>query len=333
MSKTPGKKSILASFASYTPQQGGSDGSTEENPAPASSSRVSGVIGATQRSLAELREELDHFKALAETGGEVELDPDLIDPSPFPDRLADDDEATFEAFKALIAAEGQLMPILVRHHPSVPNRYQVSYGHRRLRAARELGQKVKAKIGQLDDRQLIIAQGVENSARQDLTWAEKALFTAGMDAAGIKARDIRAALSVDDPELARFRAVCRDLSESVMREIGRAPKAGRTRWVALARACADRDALARVQESLAGAKVLNSDARFVLALNAAAAKKKRASETIDVADSRGRKVGTASFKPGEVKIVVNRSLAPDFAEFLQDELPGLVERYEATRSS
>lgn len=334
MSKAPGKKSILASFASYTPQQTGSDALTPEGPAPASAPRVPGVIGATQRSLTELREELDHFKALAEAGGEVELDPELVDPSPFPDRLTDDDEKTFAAFKASIASEGQLMPILVRRHPSDDGRFQVSYGHRRLRAARELGLKVKAKIGNLDDQQLIIAQGVENSGRQDLTWAEKALFTAGMDAAGIKARDIRAALGVDDPELARFRAVCRDISEDVIRTIGRAPKVGRTRWVALARACNEGDGLSRIKKTLADAKVLNSDARFALALNASLGTKTKAVETtVDVSDSRGRKVGTASFKAREVKITVDPSLAPDFVEFLQGELSGLVERYEATRGS
>ncbi|RWD19035.1 MAG: plasmid partitioning protein RepB, partial [Mesorhizobium sp.] len=145
MSKPSGRKSILASFASYTPQQNEAQAPNAGTEAPTPSSRVAGVIGATQRTLAELREERDELKALLEASGEVELDPELVDPSPFPDRLNDDDGADFEAFKALIAAEGQLMPIFVRRHPSDVARYQVSYGHRRLRAARELGRKVRAK--------------------------------------------------------------------------------------------------------------------------------------------------------------------------------------------
>lgn len=333
MSKPSGRKSILASFASYTPQQNEADAPNAGTEASTPSSRVAGVIGATQRTLAELREERDELKALLEASGEVELDPDLVDPSPFPDRLNDDDDADFEAFKALIAAEGQLMPIFVRRHPSDVARYQVSYGHRRLRAARELGRKVRAKIGNLDDRQLVIAQGIENSARQDLSWAEKALFATGMDSAGVKARDIRAALVVDDPELARFRSVCRAVPEDVMRTIGRAPRAGRTRWIALAKACSDGDAISRVRETLAAAKVLKSDDRFVLALNAAAAKTRRTTETVNVADNNGRKLGTASFKPTEVRITLNPSLTPGFAEFMQRELPALVERYKATRES
>lgn len=333
MSKAPGKKSILANFASFTPQQSDSGPGKDAGSIATSASRVAGVIGATQRTLTELREERDKLQALAEAGGLFELDPELVDPSPFPDRLNDDDDKTFHSFKELIAAEGQMIPILVRRHPSQEGRYQVAYGHRRLRAARELGVKVKAKIDELDDRQLIVAQGVENSARQDLTWAEKALFTAGMDAAGIKARDIRSALGVDDSELARFRAVCRDVTEDVIRTIGRAAKAGRTRWVALARACTEPGALDRVRETLAHAKVSNSDDRFILALNAAVATRKQVDEKVQISDSRGRKVGTASFKSGAVKIVVNRSTAPDFTEFLLDELPNLIEKYEATRRS
>ncbi|MDI6029342.1 plasmid partitioning protein RepB [Corticibacterium sp. UT-5YL-CI-8] len=331
MSKQSGRKSILASFAAYTPQPTDAEAPNPPKETAAPSSRVAGVIGATQRSLAELREERDQLKALAEGSGDIELDPELVDPSPFPDRINDEDEGEFETFKSLIASEGQLMPILVRRHPSDPSRYQVSYGHRRLRAARELGLKVKAKVASLDDRQLVIAQGIENSARRDLSWAEKALFASGMDLAGVKPRDIRAALAVDDPELARFRSVCRSVPEDVMRAIGRAPKAGRARWTAFARACADGEAIARVRETLAGAKVLRSDDRFVLALNAASAKTRTTAETVTLGDATGRKLGAASFKPTEVKITLNPSLAPGLAKFIQNELPSLVERYNATR--
>ncbi|MFX8852474.1 ParB N-terminal domain-containing protein, partial [Acinetobacter baumannii] len=87
--------------------------------------------------------------------------------------------------------------------------FQVIYGHRRWRAAKDLGLLVKAIVVAYDDRELAIAQGIENAARQDLSWIEKALFAFRMEDAGVKARDIRAALSIDDAELARFRSVTR----------------------------------------------------------------------------------------------------------------------------
>src|SRR5690606_19879956 len=111
---------------------------------------------------------------------------------------------------------------------------QVVYGHRRWRAAKELGVTLKAVIVELDDTELVVAQGIENGQRQDLTWIERALFVATMDNAGIKAKDIRAALSIDDAELAKMRSVCRAVPLDVIQLIGRAPGVGRPRWLELA---------------------------------------------------------------------------------------------------
>jgi ParB family chromosome partitioning protein len=333
MSKAPGKKSILASFAAYTapasaPPEAEATAPDAKSPPP----RVgAGVIGATQRSLTELRAERDQLKALVEAGNGRELDPDLIDPSPFPDRLPDDDQSSFEDFKALMAAEGQIVPILVRPSPENAERYQVVYGHRRLRAARELGRKVKATVAPFEDRELAIAQGIENAARQDLSWIEKALFAARMDAAGVRARDIRSALAIDDPELARFRSVCRAIPEDIIHAIGRAPKAGRTRWASFAKACAEPSAVKRSRQTLAAAKGIDSDRRFVLALAAATNKEKADRDDVALVDAQGRSLGSATFSKREIKLTIDTKEASAFQAFLQAELPDLVERFYATR--
>lgn len=75
--------------------------------------------------------------ALARGASIVELDPSLVDPSFVRDRLQDD-TANFAEFKRLIAERGQEVPILVRPNPEHQGRYQVAYGHRRLRAVAEL---------------------------------------------------------------------------------------------------------------------------------------------------------------------------------------------------
>jgi len=253
--KRPSGRSILANFGSFSKPETAPDSPSPPARADAPTqpaARVgAGVIGATQRSLAELRGERDRLQALVDAGGGSELDPSSIDPSPFPDRLPDDSQVDFEALRKLVADEGQKVPIQVRRHPTVSGRYQVVYGHRRWRAALDLGIKVKATVVALSDSELVVAQGIENAARQDLSWIERALFAWRMDQAGIKARDIRAALSVDDPELARLRAVCRAVPVEVIEAIGRAPKAGRPRWVALATAIGeDSAALDRVRKTL-----------------------------------------------------------------------------------
>ena len=218
--------------------------------------------------------------------GVIDLDPKLIDPSPYPDRLPDDLSADFDAFRTTIAAEGQKIPVQVRPHPLSPGRYQLAYGHRRWRAASELGRPLKAIVTALSDADLAVTQGLENSARQDLTWIERALFAARMDAQRVKARDIYAALGVDDAQLAHMRAVTKALPDTVVKMIGRAPKVGRRRWLELADAFRQTDGAAskltaslsadRKEPGAAANKTLSadrdgsspSDLRFQMALQA-----------------------------------------------------------------
>lgn len=330
-SKDRSKRSILANFGSFSEFETKRAGSIvrEEAPAP----RVgAGVIGATQRSLAELREERDRLQVLVDAGGGSELDPASIDPSPFPDRLPDDSETDFETLKKLIAEEGQKVPIQVRQHPTASDRYQVVYGHRRWRAAMDLGIKVKATVVTLSDSELVVAQGIENAARQDLSWIERAFFAFRMDQAGIRARDIRAALSIDDPELARFRVVCRALPVDVVEAIGRAPKVGRPRWVALA-AAVEEDArgLDRIRNTLAADKVsmLASDDRFKHVLAAVKELPARPRNEIELRDPAGKAFGKAAFSKGEIKLTVPQKYGSSFKAFIEEELPGLMERYFA----
>lgn len=337
IAKRSGRKSILANFGAFSQQEAeASDSSVPKDhssPSGQALARVgAGVIGATQRSLAELREERDSLRALVDAGGGSELDPNLIDPSPFPDRLPDDNDSEFDALKKLILEEGQKVPIQVRQHPLSEGRYQVVYGHRRWRAASELGIKVKAMVLSLSDSELVVAQGIENAARQDLSWIERALFARRMGAAGIKARDIRAALSIDDPELARLRSVCRVLPVDVIEAIGRAPRVGRPRWIALASAVSDDpSALARVQKTLSDDKVLSqpSDERFKHALAAVRKPQPRSRDEKEIKGPAGRVVGKATFSGGDIKISMVTQYASAFSDFVEEELPMLIDRFFA----
>lgn len=337
-SKRPSGRSILANFGSFSgPETRTTDPPTAPSTRPdapvQAPARVSaGVIGATQRSLAELRAERDRLQSLVDAGGGSDLDASLIDPSPFPDRLPDDSDADFEALKKLISEEGQKVPIQVRRHPSVADRYQVVYGHRRWRATLDLGIKVKATVVTLSDNELVVAQGIENAARQDLSWIERALFVWRMDQAGIKARDVRAALSIDDPELARLRAVCRALPVDVVQAIGRAGKVGRPRWVALAAAVGeDPSALGRVRKTLSDDKVstLPSDDRFKLVMGTIKKPPARSHSEVDLRTPSGKVVGKATFANGDIKLSVSDKHASGFSAFLEGELPSLMERFFA----
>ena len=328
MSKKPSSKSIIANFAFSSADDG-----TPAPPPVQSFARVgAGVIGATQRSLSEIREERDRLQALVASGGGLELDASLIDASPFPDRLPDDGERDFESFKKLIAEEGQKIPIQVRKNPTVEGRYQIVYGHRRWRACLDLGIKVKAIQVDMSDSELVVAQGIENAARQDLSWIERALFAWRMDEAGIKARDIRAALAVDDPELARLRAVCRALPVDVISAIGRAPKVGRPRWVELATFVnSEPKSVDVIRKTLSADKVsaLPSDVRFGLALNAVKGDMASDRESFELKSPAGEVLGKASFSASDVKLSLGKAHAETFAVFLKKELAPLVNRFFA----
>lgn len=337
MSKRAGK-SILANFGSFADAKEQSDRRDAETGAreTRSSSRVgAGVIGATQRSLSELIEQRDRLQAIVESGGNVELAPNVIEPSPFPDRLADDTDEQFSEFKRSFEESGQKVPIQVRRHPEREGIYQVVYGHRRWRAAKELGVTLKAVVVELDDAELVVAQGIENGQRQDLTWIERALFVATMDDAGIKTKDIRSALSIDDAELAKMRSVCRSVPRDVIRSIGRAPGVGRPRWLELAAAVTERpDVEGKLRQTLSTDKVraLASDGRFRVAL--ASVKDRTEGKTVPTKlfAPSGRELGSIAVGKGVVRIALPTTRGEDFAEFLERELPALVDQFLSTKS-
>lgn len=295
-------------------------------------SRVgAGIIGAAQRSLTDIREERDRLlEQVARGGGILELDAALIDPSPFPDRLPDDSRAAFEAFRKTLAEEGQKVPIQVRAHPTESGRYQVVYGHRRWRAMQELGLPVKAILMDLTDAELVVAQGIENAQRQDLSWIERALFVRQMDQADVKPRDIRAALSIDDPELARLRSVVKAVPPDIIEAIGRAPKAGRPRWLALSAAIgADGKAAGRVRQTLSADKVWDSDERFGAALAAAIAAPVKKPDELAWRSPAGAIRGRAVFDRKGILLQLEKGDGKAFAEFVREELPALMEKFAA----
>ncbi|MBY5399999.1 MULTISPECIES: plasmid partitioning protein RepB [Rhizobium] len=340
MSKSP-RKSIVASFgllsAELESDQAADQQQPSQAPAPVPGNRVgAGVIGAAHRAIDDIRTERDRLKAIVESGGGAvrELDPSLIDPSPYPDRLPDDDATGFEAFKRSIETEGQQVPVQVRKHPSSPGRYQIVYGHRRWLAARQLNRPVRALEVEISDLDLVLAQGIENAGRQDLTWIERALFASRMDDAGIKPRHIYAALSIEDAELARMRNVYRIVPADIIEAIGRAPKIGRPRWLDLAKTVAgDTGALDALRAVLVrkGEEAETSDQRFQRALNAIKPVSAGRREPSPITDMSGTRLGALLISSKEVRISAEGSLGGDFLKFIEAELPALTERFVRLR--
>lgn len=196
-----------------------------------------GALGAVTRSIDELAAQASEAKELEArlVSGQVivELDPATIDSSFIPDRMSQDDDA-YRALRDSIAESGQDSPILVRPHPAAQGRYQVAFGHRRLRVAQELARPVRAVVRELTDRDLILAQGQENSARANLSFIERARFAHKLETAGYDRDTIMQSLSVDKTTLSRLISVAARIPSNVIDAIGSAHGTGRDRWSELA---------------------------------------------------------------------------------------------------
>jgi ParB family chromosome partitioning protein len=330
-SEPPGR---LAAANPETPASGGELAAANSSGAPSPAAppprprAPAGAVRAMSLTLDRIEEESRALRAAMATGAAiVDLDPETIEPAFIRDRLDEAAGPDFEALKESIRAHGQSVPILVRPHPDAEGRYQAVYGHRRLRAARELGLKARAVVRRLDDRELVIAQGVENSARRDLSFIERALFARALEASGYDRPAIMAALSTDKTELSKMIATARALPETIVRAIGPAPRAGRRRWMQLSELMKSREAARRVETALVGLDPeADTDARFVRALAAAMAPAPRpAPETIRGADgaalARVKRDGAATL------LRFDEKTAPDFADFVAARLAALYEEF------
>jgi ParB family chromosome partitioning protein len=197
-----------------------------------------GAPGSISRSLGDLAAKAAAAKELETklTAGQivVELDTQLIDPSFVVDRMSVANDDAYQALKDAIASEGQGSPILVRPRPTAPGRYQVAFGHRRLRAAKDLGRLVRAVVKTLSDQELVLAQGQENSIRTDLSFIERARFAQNLVELSYGREVVMTALAVDKTTVSRMLSVTTRIPSAVIDAIGPAPATGRDRWVELA---------------------------------------------------------------------------------------------------
>jgi len=267
----------------------------------------------------------------------IDLDPQLIDPSPFADRFAEQDEASFEMLKQSLADRGQEIPILVREHPTVAGRYQSAYGHRRVRALRELGRSVRAYIRPLSDEDLVVAQGIENSAREDLSFIERASFAYKLEAAGFQRTVVQTALSIDRAEASKLVAVAKAVPAEIVDAIGRAPKIGRARWQALSDLIQDVNGLDRATDEIKseGFAEKPTDERFMLVLTAATNPADRiapAGEPLIAKTDDGREIAKMTRSARHCRIQLDRNDDSAFADYVMSKLPALYEVYQNERS-
>ncbi|KAF0123250.1 MAG: Plasmid partitioning protein RepB [Methylocystaceae bacterium] len=285
-----------------------------DRPNPGGKDRVlAGPVKTMSLTLDRMAEESRTLQeALATGAAVVELDPECIES---------------------LRAHGQEVPILVRPHPTRSGAYQAAYGHRRLKAAQDLGIKIKAVVRNLDDRQLIIAQGIENSARRDLTFIERAIFAKSLEDSGHDRSVIMAALSTDKTELSKLITVARALPDAIIRAIGPAPKAGRRRWLQFADLLRTRKTLIRVEAVLSEPNLpADSDARFLKAFAAAGEKGSKLARAEIWKRPDGAALARISRDPKATVLRFDEKAEPDFGAYVVERLADLYEEFRTRRA-
>ena len=228
------------------------------------------VKGASRSIISTIDELAERADKMLEGETVVELSPAAIDGSFIRDRLEEDPQE-FDDLVAAIREHGQTSPILVRPHPKADGRYMVVFGHRRLKATQALGRNVRAVVKPISDREHVIAQGQENSARADLSFIEKATFARRLSELDYDndSATVMAALSVDKATLSKMLSVA-NMPHDILQAIGGAKSPGRDRWYELKLLLEKPANLERLREVLAATDLagLNGDARFAFVIDA-----------------------------------------------------------------
>ena len=264
-------------------------------------------------------------RRLAEGQAVVEMDPALIDPSFVQDRMDDVVDGLLER----IREHGQQVPILLRPHPDGNGRYQVAFGHRRLRAIAELGLKVKAVVRDMSDEELVVAQGQENNEREDLTFIEKARFASKLN--GRFPREVVAAsLSMDRTLLSRMLVLVDALPEKLVDAIGRAPGIGRPSWQQMAEFIEKASDPNRIIDFAASKEVqaLPSEERFKRVLGLKSTKASRGAPEV-MASSSGARLAQVTQNKIKLDLSIDKRATPEFAAFVLEHLPRLFEEHQA----
>lgn len=286
-----------------------------------------GAIGAVSQSIAALK-----------SRSVTEVPVSKIDSGGMFDRI-DPEDPDHAALVASIRDHGQQVPILLRPHPETEGRYQVVYGRRRLAALRDLDLPARALIRDLDDRELVLAQGQENTARKDLTFIEKVNFARQMRDAHYDRKAICDALSVDKTVISRMLTIADRVPTEVIEMIGSAPGIGRDRWSELAARFEENTTDTETARSLIAILPASttSDDRFEAVLRARPASRRPYTDrraqapTETITADNGRPLARVTRKADTLTLALPRDDGDGFGDWLATHLPEIHRDWRKSR--
>jgi ParB family chromosome partitioning protein len=254
----------------------------------------------------------------------VELDPALIDDSPYRDRADWGFEGeSFERLVRTIGQEGQLVPIAVRRKPNDPERYEIIWGHRRVRACRRLGIKIRTVVREVDTRSLALLMDLENTQREDLSTIERARKYRKLIEDGVfgTQNELAAHFQMSEGHASKLLLVA-GLPDTIIQALGDPGRVSYRQWLRLANGLKSLDALKAaeaVAESVAGGPA-SFDVRINAFIEAAqGAPKPRDSQVLR--EEEGGIIGAAKrSRKGRVTLELESAIDPAFLDFLLERV-------------
>ena len=261
-----------------------------------------------------------------------EIDVDQIQDSRIQDRI--DVTEDLDSLVDSIRENGQQIPIVVRVVQG-DKAYEIVVGRRRLAATQRLGRaKIKAFVSKMDDREAFVAQGIENSARLETSYIERARAAAQGIEAGYEQKDIAEFLNISRTLINFMVKTYKAVGEDLVKAIGPARGVGRRNWDKLI-AEMERNGISRKAAlRLVDETQINSVDRFHdLLRTVQAGDKRRSSPPAPPLARRDFLEGRVSTtrKPQQLVIKTRKDAPPDLLDRIAAQIEATVKTFEETR--
>jgi ParB family chromosome partitioning protein len=265
-------------------------------------------------------------------GGIQEIDTSLVLGWGPKDRLdieltavnSDEPHESIQELATSIAEAGQQVPVLLRPSKERDGHFEVIYGQRRILACRHLGLPVRALIRTLDDTDALMAKGLENAGRAELSYYERVRFAQAILEQGYSRAEACQALAISKNTLSQMERINRLVPSAVGEAIGAAPSAGRPKWMILATAF-EREQLTekRILGVLSKSTEMDSDVKLEVVLHEIGKRGKQERNTEERSPVPGVQI-----KSGKTALAVTVKRAganKNFANWLDHNLDQLIQ--------
>ena len=273
-----------------------------------------------------------YIRAATQGGAErtyQEIAVDQIGESAIRDRI--DVEEDLDSLVDSIRENGQQIPILVRLTQSGALPYEIVVGRRRLAAHRRLGMaRIKAFVARMDDREAFIAQGIENSARLETSYIERARAAAQGVEAGYSQADVAEFLNISRTLMNFMIRTYQSLGEDLVMAIGPARGIGRRKWDALVSAMTQNAITPETAVGMIDHDIAESVDRFEALMRVVQTGPRKAPSPAAAPDRKSYLDGRLQTvrKPRQLVVKTDRTLPQDVLDRISASIAEIVSDFE-----